>query len=145
MKNVWKFSFFGMLLLIGQSLSAVDLEVEILNRKQENSKISCAVFEKELGFPSEPDKKLIGDIAKLESGKTVCRFVGLTKKSYAVSVLEDLNGNGKMDTNLVGFPQEPWGVSNDAPMQTFGPPKFSEALFVLGENKRIQIKLNQSK
>ncbi len=140
-----KFILPAVLILWGYSLSAIDLEVEILNRKQENSKISCAVFETEQGFPTESEKRLMGDTAKLESGKTICRFSGLSKKSYAVSVMEDLNGNGKMDSTFVGFPKEPWGVSNDAPMQTFGPPKFTEALFLLTENKRIQIKLNQAK
>lgn len=127
------------------SIFAIDLEVQILNRKMENSKITCGVFETEDGFPAESEKRIMGDVAKLESGKTICRFRGLTKKSYAVAVMEDLNGNGKMDSTFVGFPKEPWGVSNDAQMQTFGPPKFTEALFLLTENKQIQIKLNQPK
>lgn len=143
MKTIVKQIAVGSLLILSQGIFALDLEVEILNRKSPNSKINCGVYETEAGFPSDSDKRLVGDVGKTENGKTVCKFTGLLKKSYAVAVMEDLNGNGKMDSTLVGFPKEPWGVSNDAPMQTFGPPKFQEALFSLTENKKITIRLNQ--
>ncbi|MGI9318205.1 MAG: DUF2141 domain-containing protein [bacterium] len=32
---------------------------------------------------------------------------------YAVSVVQDLNGNGKLDKNFVGMPKEPYGFSGD--------------------------------
>lgn len=44
---------------------------------------------------------------------------------YAISVFQDLDGDAELDTNIVGFPKEPFGFS--APMGKFGPPDFEEA------------------
>ncbi|EOQ87760.1 PF09912 family protein [Leptospira yanagawae serovar Saopaulo str. Sao Paulo = ATCC 700523] len=126
------------------SVNALDLEVEILNRKSKQSVIRCGIFVSQEGFPSD-EKKAVMRVLGVESNqqKTICNFKGLQGKLYAVSVLEDINANGKMETTFVGFPKEPWGVSNDAPMHPFGPPTFEEAGFLLKSNLNIQIKLNQ--
>lgn len=50
--------------------------------------------------------------------------------TYAVRVHHDENGNGKMDTNMFGAPQEAFGFSNNA-RGTLGPPDFQEAAFTL--------------
>ena len=62
--------------------------------------------------------------------------------SYALSVLQDLNGNRKLDTNFIGIPTEPSGSSNDAPAR-FSAPKFKDALFTVGEAPLdLRIRLN---
>lgn len=50
---------------------------------------------------------------------------------YGVKLFHDVNGDGKMDTNIVGFPTEPFGFSNDAPIR-LGPPSFADAAFDVG-------------
>jgi uncharacterized protein (DUF2141 family) len=55
---------------------------------------------------------------------------GLVPGRYAVSVIHDQNGNGKLDTNLVGLPTEGYGFSRDA-RGTIGPPGFEAAAFDL--------------
>lgn len=142
MKRILKI-FLMVTFLTNAQLFAIDLDIEIQNRKSTSSKISCGIFDKEEGFPSNPEKRLIGAVGELSpDNKTICKFKGLSAKKYAVSVLEDLNGNGKMETTMVGFPKEPWGVSKNAPMHVFGPPTFEEAAFQLTANMIIQIKLN---
>ncbi|MBL0955860.1 MAG: DUF2141 domain-containing protein [Leptospira sp.] len=125
------------------SLFAGDLEVEILNRKSNQSVILCALYESENGFLS--DEKLASyKIVGVETNhqKTTCQFKGIPDKQYAVSVLEDLNRNGKMDTTFIGLPKEPWGVSRNPPMHTFGPPTFDEAVLNVKSKLVIQIRLN---
>jgi len=56
---------------------------------------------------------------------------------YGIKMYQDVNGNGEMDTNLVGFPTEPVGFSNDAPIH-FGPPAFADAAFDVGANGATQ-------
>lgn len=51
---------------------------------------------------------------------------------YAVAVFADMNGNGALDSNFVGIPKEPVGVSRDA-QGRFGPPKFADAAFKVGD------------
>ncbi len=51
--------------------------------------------------------------------------------TYAIKAFHDVDRNGKLDTNLMGIPKEPYGFSNDA-MGTFGPPSFEQAAFKVG-------------
>ena len=53
-------------------------------------------------------------------------FDNVEPGEYALTVLHDENGNGKLDTNLLGMPKEGYGVSNNA-FRRFGPPRFREA------------------
>lgn len=48
--------------------------------------------------------------------------------TYAISCFQDVNGNGKLDTNWAGIPQEPFGFSNNVRPQ-FGPPDWAAAKF----------------
>jgi uncharacterized protein (DUF2141 family) len=36
---------------------------------------------------------------------------GVSGSTVALTLYQDLNGNGKLDTNLLGIPSEPWGAS----------------------------------
>lgn len=47
--------------------------------------------------------------------------------SYAIVAMHDENGNGKLDSNLVGMPTEGYGTSKSA-RGTFGP-KYEDARF----------------
>jgi len=61
---------------------------------------------------------------------------------YAAQLFHDLNGNGELDTNLVGMPREPWGMSNGA-RGNFGPPRFEDAQFVLEGDTVVPIRLER--
>ena len=129
-------------ILAFENAHADDLTVQI-SKTQGKGILSCAVFSEKNGFPMESKKALhvvVGERADQRSG--TCRFSDLSKGKYAVAISEDLNSNGKLDTTFVGFPKEPWGVSNNAPMHTFGPPTFEEASFELTPNLNIKIDLN---
>ncbi len=39
------------------------------------------------------------------------QLCGLNGESVAIALYQDINGNGKLDTNLLGMPSEPWGSS----------------------------------
>ena len=57
--------------------------------------------------------------------------IDLPPGEYAIKAFQDLNGNGKLDTNWIGIPSEPYGFSNDV-MGVMGPPSFSQAGFAHG-------------
>jgi len=62
--------------------------------------------------------------------------------TYALSVLQDLNGNRKLDTNFIGIPTEASGSSNDAPAR-WSAPKFKDAVFTVGDEPvSLTIRLN---
>jgi uncharacterized protein (DUF2141 family) len=64
----------------------------------------------------------------VKDGTATATFRDLPYGRYAIKIYHDENANGKLDTNFVGYPKEPFGFSNDA-MGRFGPPSFDEASF----------------
>jgi uncharacterized protein (DUF2141 family) len=66
------------------------------------------------------------------------RFAGLPHGDYAIAVIHDENGNGKLDT-IAGIPREGFGFSRNPPIR-FGPPRFASARFsVTGTGERQQV------
>lgn len=61
---------------------------------------------------------------------------------YAVSIYHDLNGNGKMDKNFFGAPNEPYGFSKNY-KPTFRAPRFDEVKINVNSDKKISISLIQ--
>ncbi len=59
-------------------------------------------------------------------------FQGLATGSCAVKVFHDINRDGELNTSWIGWPQEPYGFSNDAPVN-MGPPPFKLAMITLKE------------
>jgi uncharacterized protein (DUF2141 family) len=56
---------------------------------------------------------------------------------YAFSIFYDSNNNGKLDTNFIGIPKEPLALSNGA-RPKFGPPRYEDAVFQVGEKLVVQ-------
>jgi len=71
-------------------------------------------------------------------------FSGLAAGNYAVSVVYDEDGNGKLNTGFLGIPSEPVGFSNNA-KATFGPPSFDKASFAFPQSEKISITLGRAK
>ena len=60
---------------------------------------------------------------------------------YALSVIHDENGNGRLDTRL-GIPREGFAFSNN-PRIWFGPPSFTAARFTLSANgTALNVRMN---
>jgi uncharacterized protein (DUF2141 family) len=132
---------FLFVLLCSFSAHAADLAVNIENITQTKAPIICALFDSADGFPMKRKSAISSVTAELEGDNAICTFKDIPAKQIAISVLEDLNNNGKVDTTFVGFPKEPWAVSNNAPAHTFGPPTFAEAAIDGASISNINIKL----
>lgn len=65
-----------------------------------------------------------------EDGAVKVAFTGLAPGAYAIKAFHDLNGNGILDTNVMGIPSEPFAFSNNA-VGSFGPATFEQARFVV--------------
>jgi len=56
---------------------------------------------------------------------------------YAIRLFHDVDGNGELNSNMMGIPTEPFGFSNNAPPR-FGPPSFAAAAFEVGDDGAVQ-------
>lgn len=118
---------------------AGDLTVEVSGLTQAKGDVQVALFDQQGQWlrKAVTSKK----IAAAE-GKVQIVFENLANGEYGLSVFHDLNGNGKLDMNMIGIPTEPYGFSNDA-AGSFGPPSFTDAKIKLEQDKKtISIRLN---
>jgi uncharacterized protein (DUF2141 family) len=116
--------------------------VQVTGLKTDAGQIGCAVFAKEDGFPNETGKASKQMFIKPKGKKATCSFDALKPGTYAVSVVHDVDKNGELNTSFVGKPKEPWGVSNNAPAQRFGPPLYKDCKFKYeGAKKTLTVKL----
>jgi len=67
----------------------------------------------------------------LKEGKITTQLE-LPPGQYAIVVHHDDNANDEMDTNWIGIPNEPIGISNGH-IPKYGPPKYEKAEFTLGD------------
>ena len=67
--------------------------------------------------------------------------LSLPAGTYAISVYQDANANGKIDRNLIGIPTELGGFSNN-PRIVMGPPSFKRCAFRLEGNLHTTILLH---
>jgi uncharacterized protein (DUF2141 family) len=55
-------------------------------------------------------------------------FPNVRPGACAVKVFHDINSDNELNTSWIGWPKEPYGFSNDAPVN-MGPPSYKHAMF----------------
>jgi uncharacterized protein (DUF2141 family) len=104
------------------------LNIEVRGLRSDQGQILCFLYADASGFPADPKRALARVVAPIARRASTCRFAGVAPGAYAVAVVHDENGNGRLDRNLLGFPTEGVGASNN-PVSHFGPPRFGDARF----------------
>ena len=121
---------YSLILTIGMSTvlaHAADLTITVKGVRSGDGAVFLAVYDSGKSFMKVPQAKTT---RRLDAGKGDLKIVirDLPAGRYAIAAYHDENGNGKLDTNALGIPEEGYGFSNDA-RGSFGPPQFSEAAF----------------
>ena len=116
--------------LLPAAAHAADVVVRIGGLAEPLGQVGCALFSSDQGFPLDSAGARVQWLAAEAQG-VACRFADVPAGRYAVSIAHDLNGNRRVDRNVLGMPTEPWGVSNDA-RPTLRAPRFDEAAFTVG-------------
>ncbi|MFN0176362.1 MAG: DUF2141 domain-containing protein [Saprospiraceae bacterium] len=134
------------MLLFFMFLSSIfepELQIEFSNIREAKGSLYVAVYDRSEDF-LKVDKvysKKIVPIAQI--GSMQLSLGNLPPGKYAISSFHDLNGNGKLDTNWAGIPNEPYGFSNNA-RPKFRAPKWAEAVFEMkGSGGKIAIRLDE--
>jgi uncharacterized protein (DUF2141 family) len=106
---------------------AADLTITVKGVRSADGAIFLAVYDSDKSFMKVPQAKTT---SRINAGKGDLKIVihDLPAGRYAIAGYHDENGNGKLDTNVLGIPEEGYGFSNDA-RGMLGPPAFSEAAF----------------
>jgi uncharacterized protein (DUF2141 family) len=104
------------------------IRVVVKGLRNDRGRVGCSLYNGPDGFPREKEKQFRGMWTQKHNNVGVCDFTSVPAGTYAVTVLDDTNMNGKMDFNFIGLPTKGYGFSNDA-KATFSPPSFSAASF----------------
>ncbi|GAA2988538.1 DUF2141 domain-containing protein [Prevotella corporis] len=120
-----------------QALPKVKLKIKVQNVESNEGRIMIAVYNSKKTF-----LKKAFTVMSVQTDSISVRpaFLSLPKGVYAISLFQDANNNGKLDTGTFGIPTEKYGFSNNAEV-FMGPPSFKSSSFNLDKDTTITINL----
>lgn len=107
----------------------LDLAVTGLRNNKGNVLVCLTANPKAFPDCSKDPNSRKATVAAINAGHI--HFEGLSAGTWAVSLIHDENGNGKLDTAAM-IPREGFGFSRN-PRIGFGPPRFTAAAFTIGD------------
>ncbi|MDR6841777.1 DUF2141 domain-containing protein [Pseudoxanthomonas sacheonensis] len=116
----------GLALLAGGPAFAGDLTVKLHGVRAQTGLIKAAVVDSQEAWNGKA-APVQADGVPAQADEASFTFKDLKPGSYAVMITHDENGNGKLDTNVLGMPLEGYGFSNNP--QVMRKPTWDEARF----------------
>jgi len=113
------------------TVSAAELTVHLHGIRAQTGLLKVAVVDSQDGWNGKA-APVQGDGAPPRSEDASFTFKDLKPGAYAVMITHDENGNGKLDTNVMGMPLEGYGFSNNP--QVMRKPTWDEARFEIGKD-----------
>ena len=89
-------------------------------------------------IPRSKGRPSPGAWRKAQKGGFSVTFTGLAPGRYAVNGFHDTDGDGELDTNLLGIPTEGYGFGNGA-AGSFGPPDFTAASIAVEGKASVEL------
>lgn len=119
-------------LVLAAPAAAGDLSVTVGGIRSADGTVNVALHAETAGvrFPDGAGVIAAGWRRAGEGSRRIV-FADLPAGRYAVAAFHDENGNGELDSNLLGLPVEGYGFANDA-TGVMGPPPFSAASVEVG-------------
>jgi uncharacterized protein (DUF2141 family) len=106
------------------------LTVRLTRVRAQSGWIGCTLHDRAHGFPEDADAVAQRIWCPIDGGTASCRFAPTPPGRHAVACFHDEDGDGELDTNLLGIPREGVVVSRHAKGR-LGPPSFDDAAFTL--------------
>ncbi|MDZ7952199.1 DUF2141 domain-containing protein [Nostoc sp. DedQUE09] len=121
------------------------LNVVVNGIHHKKGEICFRVYGSEKGFPMSSTSEAQSGCAKITGTSVKKEFSGLKPGTYAVAVVDDQNGDRKLNKDFFGIPEEGFGISKNptVSIQT-GTPKFRDASFVVNKNTTVNIIMKYS-
>lgn len=132
------------MIVVGPAAAASDdtsatLRLEVSSFRNTKGTMNCRLFTDAQGFPDGEGAATVR--APIEGAQASCTFGNLKPGTYAVAVVHDENGNGKLDKNLVGVPTEGYGVSNNR-TYALSSPKWDESKFTVAAREPMVLRVS---
>ncbi len=122
---------------------APELRISVTNLTAAQGNLFIGIYNRAEGFLEVKNVVWSATIPVTRTGFMDIPVQGLAPGTYAVACFHDLNGNGKMDMNMLGIPTEPYCFSNNV-RPRFRAPNWDETKFELGPaGKSISMRMEK--
>ncbi|HEY0821064.1 MAG TPA: DUF2141 domain-containing protein [Rhizobacter sp.] len=122
----------------GGTAAALTLTVEITDARSTQGSLNAALYGSDTTWLDVASAVQVQKVA-VAPEKTVLVFSNLAPGRYALSGYHDENGNGKLDTNVLGMPTERYGFTGSGGMM--GPPSFDKAAVDVQADTTVRVTL----
>ena len=112
----------ALLMVTAASADAGELRATVRNVKPQQGKLWVALYDSADAYKA--DRRFAGQIVDASGVELTVVFAGLAPGRYGLSAFQDVNGDEKLGTSMLGIPTEPYGFSRAAKAGAFGPPDF---------------------
>ncbi|MUP47206.1 DUF2141 domain-containing protein [Gramella sp. BOM4] len=113
------------------------IQATVTNLQGDQGEVLFALYTADKFMKQEPD---FSAKASIIDGQAKVNFEKIPAGTYSLVVLHDKNGNGRMDFDSSGMPQEAYGTSGNS--FSYGPPNWADSNFSFdGETEEIVIRL----
>ena len=119
--------------------NSASVRIEVSSFRNTRGTLNCRLFTEAPGFPEGEGARTVR--AAISGIQATCMFNDLAPGTYAVAVVHDENGNGRMDKNFVGLPTEGYGVSNNRTYAASSP-KWEESRFTVSAREPLALRVN---
>ncbi|MBX2875389.1 MAG: DUF2141 domain-containing protein [Saprospiraceae bacterium] len=106
--------------------------------------ILIAVYGSEADFDENENAIKSGKVVVSKVGTYQTTLEDLPSGKYVLALFQDVNDNGKLDTNFLGIPKEPYAFSR-SPKVKWRAPKYEEVVFDLQESQDLKLVLKKWK
>jgi len=111
---------------------AAQIVVTVDGLHSDKGNLYVALFARAEGFP---DGDLAAQHLKVKAAREpITVTFEAPPGRYAVGAYHDENGNGKLDTNFIGYPIEGYALSNGV-RAVLSRPRFADAAFAVGDGE----------
>jgi uncharacterized protein (DUF2141 family) len=120
--------------------SSKPLTVVIENLASDSAPVEISIYGTENKFPSPKDQLKTFRFTPDDTTLTA-ELKGIKPGSYAIATYQDLDSDGKIATNMIGVPKDPYGFSNNY-RPKLKAPSFDDCSFDYDEhNHTIHIRM----
>ncbi len=117
-------------LFLSAGATAAKLDVTLKDVANNQGHVLVALYDSEDAWEGRA-KNLAGQRIVAAAGTLDLHFADLAPGRYGLMVMHDENDNGKLDSNLLGIPQEGYGFSNNPSLMRRA--NFDEVVFEVPE------------
>jgi len=99
------------------------VRLQVSSTAEQTGEIHLAVYASAEGY--EADRTIIGAVKSFDRENVFFDVILPSAGDYVISGYHDVNGNGKLDFNMMGIPKEPYGFVNP-PSNKWRAPSFED-------------------